>query len=216
MLGRNVKRKREYRIGGDSILDKLKVGTVAGHGDGIKVILTAMPLNWRDRGKRMPWKRNPQEYARITEDTAPGQPTGQIGISATRLLLILFSSSYRYTPINMHVAKASNYPRYQTFFFFLSMSLRLPYVIDISFFSIYLQERNGEKRKDESKVARRSKKKEGKYISFLYILEGKAKPRSNYSTRKRNRSLNFQAILMYFKRAIITTWRWNRNIIIYI
>lgn len=54
MLGRNVKRKREYRIGGDSILDKLKVGTVAGHGDGIKVILTAMPLNWRDQGKRMP------------------------------------------------------------------------------------------------------------------------------------------------------------------
>lgn len=107
----------------------------------------------------------------------------------------------------MHVAKASNYPRYQTFFFFLSMSLRLPYVIDISFFSIYLQERNGEKRKDESKVARRSKKKEGKYISFLYILEGKAKPRSNYSTRKRNRSLNFQAILMYFKRAIVTMWR---------
>lgn len=63
--------------------------------DGIKVILTAMPLNWRDRGKRMPWKRNPQEYARITEDSAPGQPTGQIGILATRLLLILFSSSYR-------------------------------------------------------------------------------------------------------------------------
>lgn len=54
MLGRNVKRKREYRIGGDSILDKLKVGTVAGYGDGIKVILTAMPLNWRDQGKRMP------------------------------------------------------------------------------------------------------------------------------------------------------------------